>query len=149
MSTFQISPEPIEASALRARLADPGCGAYVQFEGWVRNHNEGQRVLRLEYEVYEPLAVKEGRRIVDEAIERFGVSRAGAIHRSGLLELTDLAVIVGVAAPHRGEAFDACRYIIDQVKVRLPIWKKEFYANGAAEWVNCRRCAEAGHHHEL
>lgn len=149
MSGFQVSPGPIEPLALREQLADPACGAWVQFEGWVRNHNEGQRVLRLEYEVYEPLAVKEGQRIIAEAIERFGVSQAGAIHRSGLLELTDVAVIVGVAAAHRGEAFDACRYIIDQVKVRLPIWKKEYYANGAAEWVNCQRCAEAGHHHEL
>jgi len=149
MNSFEVTARAIEALALRERLADRACGAYVQFEGWVRDHNEGQQVLRLEYEVYEPLAVKEGQRIIDEAIERFGLSRAAAIHRSGLLELTDIAVIVGAAAPHRGEAFDACRYIIDQLKLRLPIWKKEYYANGAAEWVNCRRCAEAGHRHDL
>jgi molybdopterin synthase catalytic subunit len=147
MNSFEVTSGAIEASALRDRLADPACGAYVEFEGWVRDHNEGQRVLRLEYEVYEPLAVKEGQRIIGEAIERFGLNRAAAIHRSGLLELTDIAVLVGVAAPHRGEAFDACRYIIDQLKLRLPIWKKEYYANGAAEWVNCQRCAEAGHAH--
>ena len=147
MNSFEVTAGAIEAGALRDRLSDPACGAYVQFEGWVRDHNEGQRVLRLEYEVYEPLAVKEGLVIIDEAIQRFGVSRAAAIHRSGLLELTDVAVVVGVSAPHRGPAFEACRYIIDQAKIRLPIWKKEHYASGAAEWVNCRRCAEAGHAH--
>jgi len=148
MNSFEVTSGAIGASALRDRLADPACGACVQFEGWVRDHNEGQRVLRLEYEVYEPLAVKEGQRIIEEAIERFGLNRAAAIHRSGLLELTDIAVLVGAAAPHRGEAFDACRYIIDQLKLRLPIWKKEYYADGSAEWVNCQRCAEAGHHHK-
>ena len=148
MNSFRVTAAVIEPWSLRAQLADPACGAYVQFEGWVRDHNEGQRVLRLEYEVYEPLAVKEGQRIIGEAIQRFGLSQAAAIHRSGLLELTDIAVLVGVAAPHRGEAFDACRYIIDELKVRLPIWKKEYYANGAAEWVNCQRCAEAGHQHK-
>ncbi len=147
MSTFRVSAEAIDIAALRDELVDPACGGYVQFEGWVRDHNEGQPVLRLEYEVYEPLAVSEGHRILAEAAERFGVSRAAAIHRSGLLELGDVAVIVGVAAAHRGEAFDACRYIIDQLKVRLPIWKKEYYADGRAEWVRCDHCATAGHEH--
>lgn len=147
MNVFDVTAQAIDLAAVRGRLIDPGCGAYVQFEGWVRNHNEGQRVIRLEYEVYEPLAVKEGERILAEALQRFGVGRAAAIHRSGLLELADVAVVVGVSAAHRGEAFEACRYIIDQLKTRLPIWKKEYYADGAAEWVNCRHCAEASHRH--
>ena len=145
MSVFLITSQRVDLAALREGMFDTGCGAYVQFEGWVRDHNEGQQVLRLEYEVYEPLAIKEGERIIAEAGQRFGVRRAAAIHRSGMLELTDVAVIVGVSSPHRGEAFDACRYIIDQVKSRLPIWKKEHYANGKAEWVNCRHCTEAAH----
>ena len=147
MKHFSVSAAPLDLDGFRRALVDTSCGAYVQFEGWVRDHNEGQRVLRLEYEVYEPLAVSEGLRIIDEALDRFEISRAAAIHRSGLLELTDVAVVVGVAAPHRGAAFDACRYIIDQAKLRLPIWKKEHYASGQAEWVNCRHCAEAGHAH--
>jgi molybdopterin synthase catalytic subunit len=147
MNVFRITQQAIDPADLRAELQDPACGAYVQFEGWVRDHNEGQQVLRLEYEVYEPLAIREGERILAEAKQRFGVRRAAAVHRGGLLELTDLAVLVGVSSPHRGEAFDACRYIIDQLKIRLPIWKKEHYANGQAEWVNCRHCAEAGHRH--
>ena len=147
MKHFGVAAAPIDLDGFRRSLTDPSCGAYAQFEGWVRDHNEGREVLRLEYEVYEPLAVKEGLRIIDEAMGRFGLTRAAAIHRSGLLELTDLAVVVGVSSPHRGPAFDACRYIIDQAKLRLPIWKKEHYASGAAEWVNCRHCAEAGHVH--
>lgn len=143
MNRFEISPGVIDLELFRSQLLDRSCGAYVQFDGWVRDHNEGQAVLQLEYEVYEPLAVKEGRRIISEAVERFGVSNACAIHRSGLMDLSEVAVVVGVSSPHRGEAFDACRYIIDQAKVRLPIWKKEYYANGAAEWVNCQRCAHA------
>jgi len=144
---FEVTSQVIDLAAARERLLDPGCGAYVQFEGWVRNHNEGQPVIRLEYEVYEPLAVREGERILTEAVQRFGVARAAAIHRSGMLELADVAVIVGVSSAHRGEAFEACRYIIDQLKLRLPIWKKEYYANGVTEWVNCRHCAEAAHRH--
>ena len=142
---FRISHQPIDAQAFRHALADPRCGACVQFEGWVRNHNDGRDVLRLEYEVYEPVAVREGEKIIDEAIAKFGVLKAAAIHRAGLMELGEAAVIVGVAAPHRGEAFDACRYIIDEAKIRLPIWKKEYYADGEAEWVNCQRCAAHAH----
>jgi len=141
MNTFQITSNAIDLEAFRQRLLDPSCGAYVQFDGWVRDHNEGQRVLRLEYEVYEPMAVKEGNCVIEEAIERFGIRNARGIHRSGLMELSDVAVVVGVSSPHRGAAFDACRYIIDQIKVRLPIWKKEYYANGQTEWVNCQHCA--------
>ena len=143
MKSFGVSAHPIDLAAFRKQLEDRSCGAYVQFDGWVRDHNEGQQVLRLEYEIYEPLAVKEGNRIINEAVERFAVSNACAIHRSGLMGLSEVAVVVGVSSPHRGEAFDACRYIIDQAKVRLPIWKKEYYANGNAEWVNCQRCAHA------
>jgi molybdopterin synthase catalytic subunit len=145
MKAFEVSGRAIDLVAFRERLLDRSCGAYVQFDGWVRDHNEGQKVLRLEYEVYEPLAVREGALIIDEARKRFGVSNAHAIHRSGLMELSEVAVVVGVSSPHRGEAFDACRYIIDQAKIRLPIWKKEYYESGEAEWVNCRHCAEAAH----
>ena len=145
MSRFRVISDPIGLEAFRQGLLDDTCGAYVQFEGWVRDHNEGRKVLRLEYEVYEPLAVKEGEKIIDEAIERFGVTRAEAIHRNGLMELSEVAVVVGVSSPHRDEAFEACRYIIDQAKVRLPIWKKEHYASGETEWVNCQRCAEHAH----
>jgi len=143
MKRFDITADPIDLEAFRKLHVDPTCGAYVQFDGWIRDHNEGRRVLRLEYEVYQPLAVKEGQVVIDEALERFEISNAFAVHRSGLLELKDVAVVVGVSSAHRAAAFDACRYIIDEVKARLPIWKKEFYENGEAEWVNCKHCGHS------
>jgi molybdopterin synthase catalytic subunit len=104
-------------------------------------------VTRLEYEAFEALADKEGERIVREAIERFGITKAACVHRIGALAIGDLAVWVGVSSRHRAEAFAACRYIIDEVKHRVPIWKKEHYANGDSGWVNCERCAEHAHEH--
>ena len=141
MSLFQFSTEPLDPAALRAVLESPAAGGYASFEGWVRNHNEGREVRRLEYEAFEALAIKEGERIVAEALQRFGVERAACVHRVGALEIGELAVWVGVSARHRHEAFLACRYIIDAVKHRVPIWKKEHYLDGDSGWVNCERCA--------
>jgi hypothetical protein len=92
---------------------------------------------------FAPLALREGERILAEAQQRFGVARARCAHRVGPLAIGELAVWVGVSAAHRGEAFDACRYIIDEVKHRVPIWKKEYYQDGDSGWVNCERCAAA------
>ena len=140
--TFRFASTPLDDSALRAELSDPACGGYAAFEGWVRDHNEGRRVHRLEYEAFEPLAIKEGERIIAEAMARFGVEHAACVHRIGALRIGEQAVWVGVTARHRDEAFRACRYIIDEVKHRVPIWKKEHYENGDSGWVNCERCAE-------
>lgn len=134
---FRISPTPLELPALRAPLADARAGALVTFEGWVRDHNEGQAVQSLAYEAYVPLAEAEGERILAEARARFGLLGAVAVHRVGHLALGDLAVWVGVTAAHRAAAFEACRYIIDEAKSRLPIWKKEHYASGTTAWINC------------
>jgi len=141
---FHFTDQPIDTAAARSGLKDPGAGGYVSFEGWVRDFNEGRQVTRLEYEAFQALAVKEGERILAEAGQRFPLKAAVCIHRVGSLDLTDLAVWVGVSAVHRGEAFEACRYIIDEVKHRLPIWKKEHYSSGDSGWVNCERCAK-GH----
>ena len=138
---MEMVTAPIDPEKLRRELFDPAAGAYAGFEGWIRNENEGHRVLRLEYEAYEPLAVKEGERVIAEAKDRFSLLHARCVHRSGLLEIGECAVWVGVSSAHRDEAFLACRYIIDQVKVRLPIWKKEHYVGGDSGWVNCERCA--------
>jgi adenylyltransferase/sulfurtransferase len=149
MNTFRFSHEPLDVAPLRAALADRACGGYASFEGWVRDHNEGQRVTHLQYEAFEPLAVKEGERILAEAVARFGIEHASCVHRAGDLGIGELAVWVGVSARHRQEAFLACRYIIDEVKHRVPIWKKEHYENGDTGWVNCERCAEAAHEHAV
>jgi molybdopterin synthase catalytic subunit len=134
---FEISSTAIKPDALKARLSLAGAGACVCFEGWVRDHADGEAVTSLEYETHAALAVKEGDKVLVEAKQRFAIERADCVHRVGHLRVGDCAVWVGVSAAHRGAAFDACRYIIDEIKQRLPIWKKEHYASGESEWVNC------------
>jgi sulfur-carrier protein adenylyltransferase/sulfurtransferase len=148
-AAFRFSSSPLDPAELQRGLRDHSCGGFAAFEGWVRNHNEGHAVTRLEYEAFEELAEKEGARIVQAAMAKFGVTRATCVHRIGSLAIGDVAVWVGVSAAHRDEAFRACRFIIDEVKHRVPIWKKEHYVNGDSGWVNCERCAApAAHAHE-
>jgi molybdopterin synthase catalytic subunit len=137
---FSLSAAALDIAALRRGMAHAAAGALVSFEGWVRDHNEGKAVARLEYEAYPALAWKEGERILAEAASRFGVRRIECVHRTGLLEIGDTAVWVGVCSDHRGEAFDACRWVIDQVKHRVPIWKCEHYLDGSRDWVSCHAC---------
>lgn len=144
MSAFEFSRVAIDTEHYRSILEDPAAGAFVCFDGRVRNHSEGREVYRLDYEAYEQLGGKEGQRIVDEALAAFPVTRAHCVHRLGTLGIGDMAVWVGVSAAHRGDAFAACRYIIDEVKRRVPIWKKEYYADGDSGWVNCDVGSSAG-----
>jgi molybdopterin synthase catalytic subunit len=135
--SFRIESAPLDPAALKQLLGDAHAGACVTFEGWVRNHNEGQPVHSLEYESFAALAEKEGIRILAEAREKFPITAAVCVHRVGHLQIGDLAVWAGVSAAHRDAAFDACRYIIDETKARVPIWKKEHYTSGATQWINC------------
>ncbi len=149
MAVFEFSHEPLTVADYPRRLANAASGGFCAFEGWVRNHNEGMTVTRLEYQAFELLGVREGARIIEEARGRFPINAALCVHRLGDLGIGDVAVWVGVSAAHRDEAFRACRYIIDEVKHRVPIWKKEHYVNGDSGWVNCERCAApAAHTHE-
>ena len=134
-ATFRFSRRRLNPEALRRLLARPGAGGFVSFEGCVRDHNEGRAVRRLEYEAYEELAEREGGRVVAAAVRRFGVAAAVCVHRLGTLAPGEIAVWAGVAGAHRSEAFAACRYIIDRVKARVPIWKKEHYRKGSARWL--------------
>lgn len=136
MSGFLLSDAPLDIAALRAQVLDPRAGGYASFEGWVRDHHAGRAVDGLDYEAYAMLAEREGERILAEAKARFDVIDAGCVHRVGTLAIGDLAVWVGVSAAHRGAAFDACRYIIDEVKRRVPIWKREHYREGDADWLH-------------
>ncbi|MBU6248076.1 MAG: ThiF family adenylyltransferase [Xanthomonadaceae bacterium] len=156
MNRFELTAAPVDLAAQRDALKHPGSGGFCAFEGWVRNNNEGREVSGLEYEAYTELAIAEGERILAEATERYGVLAASAVHRVGNLAIGDLAVWIGVSAPHRDEAFRACRYIIDEIKHRLPIWKKEHYLEGDHAWVACSHTERAhemepphvhGHHH--
>lgn len=136
MKIFSLSDRAIDNAALRAALSDRRAGACAVFEGWVRDHNDGRSVRGLRYEAYVELAEAEGVRIVEDACTRFEIIHAFAVHRTGDLELGELAVWVGVAAAHRDAAFGACRWIIDEVKSRVPIWKHERYADGDAGWLH-------------
>ncbi len=134
---FSMTSSAIEPGPLKTRLAASNAGACASFEGWVRNVNEGEGVSALEYETHAAIANTEGELVLTEAFERFDIIEAVCVHRVGRLEIGDCAVWVGVSAGHRGGAFDACRYIIDEIKHRLPIWKKEHYLKGESAWVNC------------
>jgi molybdopterin synthase catalytic subunit len=134
---FHLTDRAIEPSRLVAGLADAQAGACVTFEGRVRNENGGRKVRALDYEAYAPLAAKEGKRIMAEARKKFQIIGAACVHRTGSLAIGDIAVWIGVVAGHRAGAFDACRYLIDEMKARLPIWKREHYEDGTSEWINC------------
>ena len=133
---FTLTNQPLEAAALRADLLEQAAGALVVFEGWVRNHSHGRTVIRLDYEGAEALARHEFEAIAAEAKTLFGVLALRCAHRVGSLQPGEAAVWVGVISAHRGAAFEACRYVIDELKKRLPVWKKEFYTDGDSGWIN-------------
>ncbi|MCC7436118.1 MAG: ThiF family adenylyltransferase [Methanoregulaceae archaeon] len=128
---FRLSHQPL----IPIVHACDSAGGFVTFEGKVRNHANLREVLRLEYEAYEDLAVSEGEKLVAEAVARYRLESATVVHRVGLLEVGETAVIIQTAAAHRREAFAGCEWILDQLKHRVPIWKKEYYADGDSGWV--------------
>lgn len=129
-----LQAEPIRVDELIAAVRAEGDGALVLFLGTVRDHNEGRRVLQLEYQAYEEMARAELRRLAEAARERFAISSVALAHRTGRLALGEVAVGIVVAAPHRADAFSACRFIIDTMKETVPIWKKEYFQGGEV-WV--------------
>lgn len=133
---FAVAATPLEQMNPAGELVDAAAGALVIFQGRVRDHSDGKKVVGLEYQAYEELACKEGTEVIKEAKARFDILSAKCVHRVGRLDVGELAVWIGVTAAHRAEAFRACEYIIDQIKLRVPIWKKEFFADGDADWVN-------------
>ena len=136
MARFALSDRAFEIAPLRQTLLSDTAGAYASFEGWVRDHHDGRAVLGLRYESYAELALSEGERVLEDALQRFAIVDARCVHRVGELGIGEMAVWVGVSAAHRDAAFAACRYIIDQIKARVPIWKHERYADGEAEWLH-------------
>ena len=135
---FQLTNQPINSEHLREQLSSDSAGALCVFEGLVRNHNDGHDVEALEYEAQEALCASEAKKIFEEAKAQFEIIEAKCVHRIGRLEIGEMAVWVGVLAAHRDEACKACRYIIDETKARLPIWKKEHYTSGESGWINCQ-----------
>jgi molybdopterin synthase catalytic subunit len=129
-----LTSEPIDVTLLLQRVQSPDRGGVASFLGTVRNHHQGRQVLRLEYSAYQPMAESECARIVAEAEARWDGSVA-LQHRIGTLEIGDIAVAIAAASAHRDEAFLACRFVIEEVKQRVPIWKREVYVDGSVEWV--------------
>ena len=135
MDIFEITREPIDKLGLEKRLLTGAAGAVVTFDGVVRDNTKGRLVTSLQYEAYEPMAVKEMRRIGVEIRERWpDVERVGVIHRFGPMQISESSVVIVITSPHRGVAFEACRYAIDRLKQTVPIWKKEIFEDGE-EWV--------------
>lgn len=125
-----------------------GAGGVVFFEGRVRNLNNGRNVLKLQYESFEEMAIKQGNIILELAKKKFKIYDAFCVHRVGELELGEIAIFVGAFAQHRKPAFEAVSFIVDEIKTKVPIWKKEFYVDGQTDWVKCLECAAKGigHH---
>jgi len=148
----RISESPVYLHSERNAIIVPTrCGGLVSFEGIVRDTNLGRPVEFMIYEAYEALAIKEITKIGGEAAAQFGLAAVYVVHRIGRLEIGATAVVVTAIAGHRGEAFLGCKYVIDHLKVRAPLWKKEFYADGTHSWPRCSEhdhAACSAHTHE-
>ena len=132
-----VQSQPIDVARVLAAVEGPGEGGVVLFLGRVRDEARGRRVRRLDYDAYEGMAQSELAELERVALAEHGAARVALVHRTGRLVVGELAVAIAVAAPHRAQAFDACRWLIDALKQRVPIWKKEWYADGS-EWVSDR-----------
>jgi len=132
---FSLSQQSIDAAELKNKVINPQSGAFVCFEGWVRNHNQQKQVIELHYEAHEKLAIQVGTEIMHTALKKFDINQAYCCHRVGPLVIGDMAIWVGVSSNHRKAAFEACEYILNQTKAKVPIWKNEFYQNGESGWV--------------
>ena len=130
-----VVADPIDAARVLGDTLAPSDGAALLFWGVVREQNDGRAVTQLEYQAYEAMAQREMLRIADEARERWGTGDIRVVHRVGLLQVGEASIAIAVAAPHRGEAYEASRYVIEQVKQRVPVWKREGYVEGGREWV--------------
>ena len=130
-----ITREPIAVEDVLARVGAPEDGASLLFLGHVRDHNDGRPVTSLSYDAYAEMAEAILARIVAEAVESLGTDRIAAVHRIGELDIGDVSVAIAASSPHRAQAFAACRQVIEEIKLRLPVWKEEHYADAAARWL--------------
>lgn len=137
MRMIEIVENKISPDFFSSSLLDFTCGAFVSFEGRVRNHNEGKQVQQLFYECYFPMAKKVMQEISEQAAQRWEIKKSGIVHRVGEIPMGEIAVWIGVSASHRGEAFAACQFVIDEIKRKVPIWKKETYVDRSEKWVAC------------
>ena len=134
MDFFELTTDPIDITTVARRVVPPECGATVTLDGYVRQFTKGRETLYLEYEAYEPMALKEMQKLIEAAKAEFEISNVGMVHRTGKLEIGETSVVISVAAPHRKAAFAACEWLIKELKRTVPIWKKEVYADGEV-WI--------------
>ncbi len=134
---LRISPDRIDYAAVQAAVADDANGAVTFFGGVVRNHHDGAAVTRIDYEVHAAMAqtILEG--IASEVAQKWPESKLACVHRHGMVEVGEASVAIAVSTPHRAEAFDACRFVIERIKQDLPVWKKEFHPDGSHTWAAC------------
>jgi molybdopterin synthase catalytic subunit len=131
---FELTDKPLNIGEIARRIIPPECGATVTLDGYVRQFTKGRETLYLVYEAYETMALKEMEKLVAQAHEQFEISNVGIVHRLGKLEIGETSVVISVASPHRRAAFEACEWLIKELKCTVPIWKKEVYADGEI-WV--------------
>lgn len=131
---IKITDQTIDTQVLIDSVNDSGGGAIDVFIGTTRNQTKGKKVLRLDFEAYEPMAIKELQKIVDRALAQWNILKYAVVHRVGTVEIGEAAVVIAVSTPHRADAFQACQFIIDELKKTVPIWKKEFFEDGEV-WV--------------
>ena len=137
MPEIKLTRNLLDPELCRNLVADDNAGGQVVFIGAVRNHSRGKEVTHLDYEAYGPMAEREMARIAQHATARFDLLKTAIHHRIGTLKVGEVAVVVAVSAPHRAAAFEACSFIIDELKKDVPIWKREYFTDGA-EWVSDR-----------
>ena len=133
---FKVTMEPLHVQALNDLVKRPSDGAVVTFDGIVRDNFDGRPVRALEYEAYVDMAQKKMAQIGKEVQQRFAIGQIAIVHRLGHLDIGESSIVIAVAAPHRHAAFEACAYAMDRVKADVPVWKKEFFADGDTHWVN-------------
>jgi molybdopterin synthase catalytic subunit len=134
MDFFEITTERISIESIARRIVPPECGATVTLDGYVRQFTKGKETIYLVYEAYEEMALKEMKKLIDQARDQFEIVNIGIVHRLGRLEIGETSVVISVAAPHRRAAFAACEWLIMELKRTVPIWKKEVYTDGE-HWV--------------
>ncbi len=134
MSFYEITTEPLNIGEIARRVVPVNCGAIVTLDGFVRQFTKGRETEYLVYEAYEPMALKEMEKLIARAHEQFEIENVGIVHRLGKLEIGETSVVISVASPHRRAAFEACEWLIKELKKTVPIWKKEVYADGEI-WI--------------
>ncbi|HNU06935.1 MAG TPA: molybdenum cofactor biosynthesis protein MoaE [Pyrinomonadaceae bacterium] len=132
--SIELTTEPLDVGAIARRIVPASCGAIVTLDGFVRQFTKGRETQYLVYEAYEPMALKEMTKIANEALAEFPIEHVTIVHRVGRLEIGETSVVIAVASPHRRAAFEACEWLIKELKRRVPIWKKEVYADGEV-WI--------------